>query len=288
MGGYAAAQQRLMRLIASSRTQLLTPHEPSWTPSLAHGCNCPSARCMLTFPRALLRRAAMSTHRLDLLAGVSWPSTILQPSPEDLERMDASPDALFYAQPRLVTHIDAAALSALTAHYQATLPPPSPELALLDICSSWVSHFPPGHTKATCQRVAGLGMNAEELARNPVLSEHAVHDLNADPRLPYSSGSFDAVTCCASIDYLTRPVEVLREVHRVLRPGGTCILSFSNRCFPTKAVKLWLRSSDEEHVHWVGGLLHLAGFPVPQAFDLSPAPGRSDPLFVVSAARALV
>jgi SAM-dependent methyltransferase len=130
-------------------------------------------------------------------------------------------------------------------------------------------------------------MNAEELARNPALSEHAVHDLNADPRLPYASGAFDAVTCCASIDYLAQPVEVLREVHRVLRPGGACILSFSNRCFPTKAVALWLRSSDAEHVRWVGGLLRCAGFARPQAYDLSPAPGRSDPLFVVSAVKAL-
>ncbi len=246
---------------------------------------------MLSTPCNLLRRA-MSAPPLplprDLLAGVSWPSAAdLQPSPEDLERADASPDGLFYAQPRLVTHIDAAALRALTAHYQAALPPPSPALALLDLCASWISHYPAGHTKATCQRVAGLGMNAAELAANPALSEHAVHDLNADPRLPYASASFDAVTCCASIDYLARPVEVLREVHRVLRPGGACILSFSNRCFPSKAVALWLRSSDAEHVRWVGGLLRCAGFSPPQAFDLSPAPGRSDPLFVVSAAKEL-
>ena len=224
----------------------------------------------------------------DLLAGMTWPpSASLHPLPDDLARQDPSPDAHFYSQPRLVTHIDDAALQALTAHYQAVLPPPSPSLALLDICSSWVSHYPPGHTGAACQRVAGLGMNAEELAHNPALSERLVHDLNADPRLPYTSSAFDAVTCCASIDYLTAPVEVLREVHRVLRPGGACILSFSNRCFPTKAVALWLRSSDREHVRWVGGLLRCAGFSAPQGYDLSPAPGRSDPLFVVSAAKAL-
>jgi len=130
-------------------------------------------------------------------------------------------------------------------------------------------------------------MNAEELGRNPVLSERLVHDLNAIPRLPYPSAAFDAVTCCASIDYLTSPVEVLQEVHRVLRPGGVCLLSFSNRCFPSKAVALWLHSSDAEHVRWVGSLLLCAGFPRPQAYDLSPAPERSDPLFLVSAKKAL-
>lgn len=231
---------------------------------------------------------AMSALPPDLLLGASWPpAEALLPRPGDLDRHDAAPDALFYAQPRLVTHIDAAALQALTAHYSAALPPPSPSLALLDLCSSWVSHYPPGYTGASCERVAGLGMNAEELARNPALSERLVHDLNAQPKLPYPAAAFDAVTCCASIDYLTDPVRVLQEAHRVLRPGGVCLLSFSNRCFPSKAVALWLGTSDAEHVRWVGGLLRCAGFGSPQAYDLSPAPGRSDPLFVVSASKAL-
>ena len=92
---------------------------------------------------------AMSSLPPDLLAGIAWPpAAALQPLPDDLARHDPSPDAHFYAQPRLVTHIDDAALQALTAHYQAVLPPPSPSLALLDLCSSWVSHFPPGHTGA--------------------------------------------------------------------------------------------------------------------------------------------
>ena len=38
-----------------------------------------------------------------------------------------------------------------------------------------------------------------------------------------------------SVDYLTRPREIFRETHRVLRPGGRAIMSFSNRCFQTKA-----------------------------------------------------
>ena len=231
---------------------------------------------------------AMSSLPRDLLLGTAWPpAAALLPLPENLARHDPAPDAQFYSQPRLVTHIDAAALQALTLHYSAALPAPSPTLALLDLCSSWVSHYPPGYTGATCERVAGLGMNAEELAHNPALSERLVHDLNTNPELPYPSASFDAVTCCASIDYLTSPVQVLQEVHRVLRPGGVCLLSFSNRCFPSKAVALWLHSSDAEHVRWVGGLLHCAGFPRPQAYDLSPAPARSDPLFVVSATKAL-
>ncbi len=101
--------------------------------------------------------------------------------------------------------------------------------------SSWISHFrtPPAELVA-------LGMNATELAANPAATRWLVHDLNADPVLPFPDGDFDAVTCCVSVDYLTRPVEVFRDVGRVLRPGGPFVVTFSNRCFPTKAVHGWL------------------------------------------------
>ena len=111
--------------------------------------------------------------------------------------------------------------------------------------SSWVSHYP---DDLESERVAGLGMNAEELAENPQLTEWVVHDLNADPVLPFGDGEFDVVTIAVSVQYLTRPLEVFREIGRVLRPGGGCIVSFSNRCFPTKAVRLWQGMGDEGHV----------------------------------------
>ena len=106
--------------------------------------------------------------------------------------------------------------------------------------SSWISHFrtPPAELVA-------LGMNTTELAANPAATRWLVHDLNADPVLPFPDGDFDAVTCCVSVDYLTRPVEVVREVARVLRPGGPFVVTFSNRCFPTKAVHGWLATDDE-------------------------------------------
>ena len=34
---------------------------------------------------------------------------------------------------------------------------------------------------------------------------------------------------------------------RVLRPGGTFVCTFSNRCFPTKAIRGWLLMSDRQH-----------------------------------------
>ena len=45
---------------------------------------------------------------------------------------------------------------------------------------------------------------------------------------------FQVITNTVSVDYLSKPIEVFKEMHRVLKPGGTAIMSFSNRCFPTK------------------------------------------------------
>lgn len=195
-------------------------------------------------------------------------------------RVDDSDDANFYREPRLVTHIDDAAIAALREHYAATLPPLLTEGGrLLDLMSSWVSHYP---DDIEAQRVAGLGMNAEELAENPQLTEWVVHNLNQTPTLPYGDAAFDAVTIAVSVQYLTQPLEVFREIGRVLRPGGICIVSFSNRCFPTKAVYLWQGMGDEGHIQQVGAYFHYSGaFDPPQWHDISPAKGRSDPMYIV-------
>ena len=131
------------------------------------------------------------------------------------DRADPGPDTAFYGPPRLVTHIDEGAIAAVGELYDEL----SVERDVLDLMSSWVSHF-----RAPPRRLVVLGMNAAELAANPVLAEHVVHDLNVDPALPFPDASFDDVTCCVSVDYLVRPVEVFGEVARVLRPGGRFVV----------------------------------------------------------------
>ena len=146
---------------------------------------------------------------------------------------DSRPDPVFYAQPRLVDHIDSTAIAEIAALYGRLIPP---RARILDLMASWHSHLPDELQPAS---VTGLGMNREELDANPVLSERLVHDLNQERRLPFLDAAFDAVICTVSVEYLTEPLAVFREVARVLRPGGRFVVTFSNRWFPTKAIWLW-------------------------------------------------
>lgn len=198
--------------------------------------------------------------------------------PELFDRMDATPDTDFYAEPRLVQHIDEATVAALTAAYRELLPAGA---AVLDLMSSWVSHLPGDVSYA---HVAGLGMNAAELDANPRLDVRVVHDLNASPELPFESARFDAVVNAVSVQYLTRPVEVFASIARVLRPGGVSIVAMSHRCFPTKAVRAFHVLSGPARQELVARYHALAGgFEPAEALDRSP-PG-ADPLWLVRAER---
>jgi len=167
----------------------------------------------------------------------------------------------------------------VTALYRETVPPGGD---VLDLMTSWVSHLP---EDVAYGRVAGLGMNAAEVAANPRLTERLVHDLNADPRLPYGDAAFDAVLICVSVQYLTRPVETFQEVGRVLRPGGALVVTFSNRCFPTKAVRAWAALDDAGHVALVRAYVEDAGgFSEPDVRAHTPRWG--DPLYGVVVRRA--
>ncbi|XXG56272.1 hypothetical protein AAC387_Pa03g3732 [Persea americana] len=214
-----------------------------------------------------------------VLKNMEWPENFPFKA-EDFQRFDESPDTFFYSEPRFVTHIDDPAIRALTKYYSENFPPSdTPGVCLLDLCSSWVSHFPAGYKQ---DRIVGMGMNEEELKRNPVLTEYVVQDLNVNPKLPFEDNSFDVITNAVSVDYLTKPMDVFKEMERILKPGGLAIMSFSNRCFWTKAISIWTSTGDSDHVWIVGSYFHYAeGFEPPQAVDISPNPGRSDPMYIV-------
>jgi SAM-dependent methyltransferase len=195
---------------------------------------------------------------------------------EAFRRYDETPDEKFYSLPRLVTHIDDRAIAAVTQLYRELFPPDG---VILDLMSSWVSHLP---KDARYERVVGLGMNEVELRENPQLDERMVQNLNRDPRLPFGEAEFDGVGICVSIDYLTNPVAVLREVGRVLKVSAPLVITFSNRWFPTKAVAIWLQLDDQGHVRLVERYLEEAGnFRNIRSLDRSPRCLFSDPLYAV-------
>ena len=196
--------------------------------------------------------------------------------PEAFLKQDGSDDAAFYAPARLVTHIDEAATRALTAFYRATLPAGG---VVLDLMSSWVSHLP---QEVAFTEVIGQGMNAEELRANPRLTRSFVQNLNRTPTLPLESAGCDAALCCVGVQYLQRPLEVFADIRRILRPGAPFIVSFSNRCFPTKAVAVWQSLDDSGHAALVRLYLQRAGFADISTNILRDGSG-SDPLIAVTA-----
>ena len=169
---------------------------------------------------------------------------------EAMQRQDQSDDQLFYQQPRLVHHLDSTARQTIAQQYGSLL---AERPRVLDLMSSWQSHLP---EKQELASLTVVGLNGEELQANSRASERLVHDLNHLPVLPFADSSFDAVICTASIEYLTRPLEVLQEVERLLVPGGLVAIAFSNRWFAPKAVQVWQEMHEFERLGMVLEMLH--------------------------------
>lgn len=208
----------------------------------------------------------------------------------DRTKLDDSDDSLFYNFPRFVTHVDDNFIHQLTELYRQRL---QPHTRILDLMSSWVSHLPPEMEFA---HVEGHGMNAEELARNPRLHHYFVQDLNKDPKLPLADESFDAVLNTVSVQYLQYPDAVFCEIHRILKPGGVAIVSFSNRMFYQKAIQAWRDGSDADRINLVKRYFQsVPGFTSPEVIVRSSQSipvlqllgmGISDPFYAVVATRS--
>ncbi|KAK1567028.1 hypothetical protein Q3G72_007355 [Acer saccharum] len=187
---------------------------------------------------------------------------------EGRTKLNSYPDREFYGYPRLVTHVDDGFISTLTDIYRQRFRPGS---EILDLMSSWVSHLP---KEAKYKRVVGHGLNAQELAKNPRLDYFFVKDLNQDQRLEFEDGSFDAVLCTVSVQYLQYPEKVFAEVFRVLKPGGVFIVSFSNRMFYEKAISAWRDGTAYSRVQLVVQYFQsVEGFTTPEIVRKLPGAG---------------
>ena len=246
-------------------------------------------------------------------------------SPEDFARQDESDDNLFYRFPRLVVHIDDQAIAVVSDLFRDIFYPQSPlaeeggppqaedgssglaeKPVILDLMSSWRSHWPVSHSEYPGEqpddsrlpengpsrldkKMIGLGLNAVEMQENPDLDEHVIHDVNEDSSLPFNDNTFDGVVITVSIQYLTRPVEVFRDVNRVLKPGGVFLVIFSNRMFFTKAVRTWRTKDDIQRMDLVASYFQYAGdYEDVKGMCRNPHRGPfDDPVYVVMARKPL-
>jgi SAM-dependent methyltransferase len=189
----------------------------------------------------------------------------------DLSRDDETPDSEFYKEPRFVNHLDTVAIGTVEDLFARLV---HAESRVLDLMAG-----PDSHLKRVKQpaSIVGLGLNETELVSNSTLTTHVVHDLNENPGLPFNDGEFDAVVNTVSVDYMTRPLEVFREVGRVLKPGGTFIVVFSNRMFPPKAVNIWKRLTERQRVDLVRRYFTLSGtFRIEGYFECTGKPRPKD------------
>ena len=209
-------------------------------------------------------------------------------------KLDDTDDLLFYSYPRFVTHVDEGFIQQLTDLYRERL---KPNTRIFDMMSSWVSHLP---EEMEFAHVEGHGMNQEELAKNPKLNHYFVQNLNANPKFPLPDAEFDAVVNCVSVQYLQHPDAIFAEIHRILKPGGVAIMSFSNRMFSQKAIAAWREGSEGDRVKLVQGYFdsvkgaNIPGFSKPEviakqsnlpSFMQMLGMGGGDPFYAVVAYR---
>ena len=217
-----------------------------------------------------------------------FPTDFFSGSP--FEKNGAPSDEIFYKKARITAHTDSLCRKNLKNIHKQILKPGS---KVLDLMTSVYSHYP----EEIELDAAGIGMNMEEMNNNSRLNKKIVKDINKEPEIPFEDEKFDVVTCSMSVEYMTRPIEIFQEVKRVLKKGGTFAVSFSNRWFPGKEIKIWgsLHEYERmglvcEYFHSVKGFTNLKtismkGFPRPyeDRDRYKDTLWYSDPLFAVYA-----
>ncbi|ESS09618.1 MAG: methylase involved in ubiquinone/menaquinone biosynthesis [uncultured archaeon A07HN63] len=176
-------------------------------------------------------------------------------SEADRRKIDDGDDGSFYDSPRYVTHASDSFLDRLTGLYDRIL---TPDDRVFDAMGSWVSHLP----ETDLAQVVGHGLNAAELAANDRYDEWFVQNFNEEQSIPLADDSFDLVCCALSVQYLQYPAAIFTEFERVLTDDGTVVVSFTDRMFPTKAVRAWRAASMDERTDLVCSYVRAGGMTV--------------------------
>jgi SAM-dependent methyltransferase len=95
-------------------------------------------------------------------------------------------------------------------------------------------------------------------------------DLDEQPLLPFEDGAFDAVLVTLDVGALRRPLEVFREVGRVLQPGGLVAVSFGRAALDEAHTRLWALAGDREQLMLAEAYIEFAaaGFTAPTSITL--------------------
>jgi SAM-dependent methyltransferase len=192
-------------------------------------------------------------------------------SAPERQKRDDSDDGRFYDSPRYVTHADDAFCQRLTTLYDGIIAPGD---RVFDAMGSWVSHFP----ETNLGHVVGHGLNADELDANDRYDEWFVQNFNENQSLPLDDDVFDVICCALSVQYLQYPEAIFSEFGRVLDDKGTVVVSFTNRMFPTKAIRAWRMASMDGRADLVTSYLRAGGLTVT---DRIAEEGLGDPFYAV-------
>ncbi len=166
--------------------------------------------------------------------------TLLLDKPFDLSygmpfsRKIEDDDAVFYdSVDTTLPIVDQVSIEQLKQFYAAYL---KDGQQILDLLAGSDSYLPENLKNIN---VTGLALKETDLQANPALNQYTIQDINKQPQLPFEDQQFDAVTCAFGIEYMIHPIEIFKEVARILKPGGNFLISFSDRFYEKKVIHLW-------------------------------------------------
>jgi len=115
--------------------------------------------------------------------------------------------------------------------------------------------------------LAGVDTTAEMLAvaRPRLLTGTLLAQASAE-QLPFAAATFDTIVSCNMFHYIRQPLAALKEIRRLLRPGGALVITdWCNDYLTCRAYNIFLRLTNRAHyktyrLHECASMLDAAGF----------------------------
>lgn len=74
------------------------------------------------------------------------------------------------------------------------------------------------------QRIYGIDVaNIAQAKKKGIQAQE--HDLNSDQKMPFKKNQFDIITCLDTLEHIYNTDHLIQEIERVLKPGGTAVIS---------------------------------------------------------------